>query len=67
MRSLQLDATLQTPHSPHIQYLPSYLLVYLYSAPPVWFYSALDTALPLTERWQTGTQQDRRPVRHPSQ
>jgi hypothetical protein len=29
-------------HSPHIQYLPSYLPVYFYSAPLVWFYSALD-------------------------
>jgi hypothetical protein len=37
------SATLQTPHSPHIQQLPSCRLVYFYSAPLVWFYSALDT------------------------
>jgi hypothetical protein len=37
------SATLQTPHSPHIQYPPSYLLVYFYSALVVWFCSALDS------------------------
>jgi hypothetical protein len=39
------SATLQTPHSPHIQQLPSCRLVYFYSAPLVWFYSALDSFL----------------------
>jgi hypothetical protein len=33
--SMPSSATLQTPYTPHIQYLPSYLLAY--------FYSALDT------------------------
>jgi hypothetical protein len=60
--SMASSATLQTPYSPHIQYLPSYLLVYFYSAPLVWFYSALDTG---RERFVNSTGPRSEPRNHP--